>query len=160
MWANLQKKLLNFLPKTLSLSSQKYRFGIRYQGSGKNLSRIQGSKRHRIPDPDLQHWPVLFYFSGSEAPLSPPEAREVRPAAEPSEAAMAAMKSGENAATEDPEAAVKATAARNAAAVKKVAASDLRYVKTYIASVPRHAPRYCTVEECFGPGSSKWILQD
>jgi hypothetical protein len=24
-------------------------------GSGKNLSRIQGSKRHRIPDPDPQH---------------------------------------------------------------------------------------------------------
>jgi hypothetical protein len=23
---------------------------------GKNLSRIQGSKRHRIPDPDPQHW--------------------------------------------------------------------------------------------------------
>jgi hypothetical protein len=28
--------------------------GIRDPGSGKNLSRIQGSKRHRIPDP--QHW--------------------------------------------------------------------------------------------------------
>jgi hypothetical protein len=30
-------------------------------GSGKNLfgSRIQGSKRHRIPDPDPQHWKNL-----------------------------------------------------------------------------------------------------
>jgi hypothetical protein len=36
--------------------------GIRDPGSGKNLFRtqIQGSKRHRIPDPDPQHWlPVL-----------------------------------------------------------------------------------------------------
>jgi hypothetical protein len=31
---------------------------IRDLGSRKNLSRIQGSKRHRIPDPDPQHCPV------------------------------------------------------------------------------------------------------
>jgi hypothetical protein len=30
-------------------------FGIRDPGSGKNLFRIQGSKRHRIPDPDPQY---------------------------------------------------------------------------------------------------------
>ncbi len=30
--------------------------GIRDPGSGKNLSRIQGSIRHRIPDPDPQNW--------------------------------------------------------------------------------------------------------
>jgi hypothetical protein len=129
-------------------SSQTYRCGIkdlgseiRDQGSGKNLSRIQGSKRHRIRIRNTGQY-NCFYFSGSEAPLSPPEAREVRPAAETSEPVMAAMKSGEKAATEDPEAAVKATAARNAAAVKKVAASDLRYVIIYTASVPRHAPSY------------------
>jgi hypothetical protein len=29
--------------------------GIWDPGSGKNLSRIQGSKRYRIPDPDPQH---------------------------------------------------------------------------------------------------------
>jgi hypothetical protein len=48
-------KLDNFLPKKLSLSSQKYGFGIRaeirdpektYSGS-----QIQGSIRHRISDP-------------------------------------------------------------------------------------------------------------
>ncbi len=45
------KELLNFLPKRLSLSSQKYGFGIR--DPEKTYSRIQGSKRHWIPD--LQH---------------------------------------------------------------------------------------------------------
>ncbi len=38
------KELWNFLLKKLSLSSQKYEFGI------------QGSKRHRIPDLDPQHY--------------------------------------------------------------------------------------------------------
>jgi hypothetical protein len=28
-------------------------------GSGKNLFQIQGSKRHRIPDPDPQHWTAV-----------------------------------------------------------------------------------------------------
>jgi hypothetical protein len=42
---NRQKAL-----KTMVLGS-----GIRDPGSGKNLSRIQGSKRHLIPDPDPQH---------------------------------------------------------------------------------------------------------
>jgi hypothetical protein len=48
-------KKLNFLPKYLSLTltSQKYGFGIRdpektYSGS---RIRVQGSKRHQIPDP-------------------------------------------------------------------------------------------------------------
>ena len=49
------KKLWNFLPKKLSLNSPKYGFGIRDPRSGKNLFRIPGSKRHRIPDPDPQH---------------------------------------------------------------------------------------------------------
>jgi hypothetical protein len=56
----LKKKIwANFLPKKLSQSSQKYGFGIRDPGSeirdpesGKNLFRIPGSKRHRIPDPE------------------------------------------------------------------------------------------------------------
>jgi hypothetical protein len=43
----------------MSLSSQKYGFGIRDPGCGKNLFRIPdpgpGSKRHRIPDPEPQH---------------------------------------------------------------------------------------------------------
>ncbi len=40
------KELFKFLPKKFSLSSQKYLFGIRDRGSP-----IQGSERHRIPDP-------------------------------------------------------------------------------------------------------------
>ncbi len=48
------KELLNFSLKKLSLSSQKYGFGIR--GFGKNIFWIPGSKRHRIQDPDPQHW--------------------------------------------------------------------------------------------------------
>ncbi len=49
------KELLNFLvlPKRLSLSSQKYGFGIRDPEKTYSGSRIQGSKRHRLPD--LQH---------------------------------------------------------------------------------------------------------
>ncbi len=35
----------------MSLSYQKYWFGIRDPGSGKNLFRIPGKKRHWIPDP-------------------------------------------------------------------------------------------------------------
>ncbi len=46
------KELLKFLLKKLSLNSQKYGYGIRDPGSGKN----QGPKRHRISDPDPQHW--------------------------------------------------------------------------------------------------------
>ncbi len=42
------KELLNFLPKRLSLSSQKYGFGIRDPEKTYSGSRIQGSKRHRI----------------------------------------------------------------------------------------------------------------
>ncbi len=41
------KEFYNFLLKKLSLSSQKYGFGIR--NPKKHLSRIQGSKKHRIP---------------------------------------------------------------------------------------------------------------
>jgi hypothetical protein len=51
-----QKELKNFLPKKLSLSSQKYRCGIRDPEKTYPGSRIPGSKRHRIPDPDPQHW--------------------------------------------------------------------------------------------------------
>jgi hypothetical protein len=56
------KELSNFLPKKLSLSSQKYGFRIRDPRSGirdpektYSRSRIRGSKKHRIPDPDPQH---------------------------------------------------------------------------------------------------------
>jgi hypothetical protein len=39
----------------MSLSSQKYGFGIQDPEKTYSGSRIQGSKRHRIPDPDPQH---------------------------------------------------------------------------------------------------------
>ncbi len=42
-FGSIFKELYNFLPKKLSLSSQTYGFVI------------QGSKRHRVPDPDPQH---------------------------------------------------------------------------------------------------------
>ncbi len=55
------QELLKFLPNKLSPSPQKYGFGSRDSGSEirepektYSGSRIQGSKRHRIPDP--QHW--------------------------------------------------------------------------------------------------------
>jgi hypothetical protein len=56
------KELYNFLPKKLSLSSQKYGFGIRDPGSRKTYpgSRIQGSKRHRIPDPRSGSATLIF----------------------------------------------------------------------------------------------------
>jgi hypothetical protein len=52
------KVLKAFLPKKMSLSSQKKGFGIRIRDPGKTYSGswIQGSNRHRIPDPDPQHW--------------------------------------------------------------------------------------------------------
>ncbi len=39
---------------------------IRDPESGINLSRIQGSKRHRIPDPDPQHWYLFLLFFGGK----------------------------------------------------------------------------------------------
>jgi hypothetical protein len=49
------KEFKNFLPKKLSPSSQKYGFGIRDPEKTYSGSRIQGLKRHRIPDPDPKH---------------------------------------------------------------------------------------------------------
>ncbi len=45
------KELLKFLPKKFSICSQIYGFGIRDPEKTYSGSRIQGSKRHRIPDP-------------------------------------------------------------------------------------------------------------
>jgi hypothetical protein len=60
-FGRIYKDLHNFLPQKLSLSSQKYGFEIRdpwpeIRDPEKtySVSEIQGSKRHRIPDP--QHW--------------------------------------------------------------------------------------------------------
>jgi hypothetical protein len=45
------KNFKTFYPK----NCQKYGFGIRDPEKTYSGSRIQGSKRHRIPDPDPQH---------------------------------------------------------------------------------------------------------
>jgi hypothetical protein len=45
IWDNFQR-IIELFPQKLSLSSKKYGFGIRDPGSGKNLFRIQGTKRH------------------------------------------------------------------------------------------------------------------
>jgi hypothetical protein len=45
------KEFYNFLPKKLSLSSQKYGFGIRDPRSGKNLFRIPDPGVKKAPDP-------------------------------------------------------------------------------------------------------------
>ncbi len=67
--AQFSKNFRTFYPKRLSLSAQKYGFGIRYPSSGVRNpkktyfgSRIQGSKRHRMSDPDSQHCSGLFFY--------------------------------------------------------------------------------------------------
>jgi hypothetical protein len=55
------KELYNFLPKKLSLSSEKYGFGIRDPEKTYSRSRIQGLKRYRITDPDPQHCKKDWY---------------------------------------------------------------------------------------------------
>jgi hypothetical protein len=65
IWANFQR-IIELFPKKLSISSQKYGFGIRIRDPEKTYSRsrTQRSKRRRIPDPDPQHW-----FSRSSSSL-------------------------------------------------------------------------------------------
>ncbi len=52
IWANFQRIIYLFSQKIGTMLSKIW---VWDPGSGKNLSRIQGSKRHRIPDPDPQH---------------------------------------------------------------------------------------------------------
>ncbi len=63
------KNYRTFYPKFVTNLPKKYGFGIRdprsgIQGTEKTYSGIpvQGSKSHRIPDPDLQHWSVGSVF--------------------------------------------------------------------------------------------------
>ncbi len=55
IWANFQRVIELFIQKIVTKLSEIWGWD---PGSGKNLSRIpdQGWKRHRIPDPDPQHW--------------------------------------------------------------------------------------------------------
>ncbi len=63
IWANFQRIIEHFTKKNCQKAPQNMVLGsgIRDPGSGKKPipdpgSRIQGSKRSRIPDPDPQHW--------------------------------------------------------------------------------------------------------
>ncbi len=55
IWANFQRIIELFAQKIVTKLS-KVCVWDPGSGIGKNLFRIQGSKRHRIPDPDPQHW--------------------------------------------------------------------------------------------------------
>jgi hypothetical protein len=61
----------------LSLSFQKYGFGIRDPEKTYSGSRIQGSKRHRIRNTTVQKMPVLFlklpYVAEDLVPAAGPE---------------------------------------------------------------------------------------
>ncbi len=51
IWANCQR-IIELFTQKLSTSSLKYVFGIRDPEKAYSGSRIQGSKKHRIPDPE------------------------------------------------------------------------------------------------------------
>jgi hypothetical protein len=63
MWANFQRFIELFTQKIVTMLSKIW---VWDPGSGKNLFRIQGSKRHRIPDP--QHCMSTFCRLSSGAP--------------------------------------------------------------------------------------------
>ncbi len=54
IWASSQRIIVIFLPRKLSISSQK--FWIRNSWSGKNLFQIPDSTVKKAPVPDPQHW--------------------------------------------------------------------------------------------------------
>jgi hypothetical protein len=56
-WPNFPRIIEDFTQKIVTKPSKIWVWG---PGSGKNLFRIQGSKRHRIPVPNPQHW--IFYM--------------------------------------------------------------------------------------------------
>ncbi len=58
----LKKKIWAVFQRIIELLPLEYGFGIRDPEKTYSGSRIQGSKRHRIPDPDPQHWRNRNYF--------------------------------------------------------------------------------------------------
>jgi hypothetical protein len=79
-WANFQR-IIELFTQKLSLSSQKYGFGIRDPEKTYSGSRIQGSKRHRIPDPDpntcLRMYKNLHFEVGMWKNRSPVQASRI-----------------------------------------------------------------------------------
>ena len=63
MWANFQRIVEVFTQKIFNMLSNIWVWDpgseIRDPEKTYSGSRIQGSKRHRIPDPDPQHWKQL-----------------------------------------------------------------------------------------------------
>jgi hypothetical protein len=57
----IYERIIVLFNQKLSLSSQTYRFGIRDPEKTYSGSRNQGWKRHRIQDPDPQHW--LYHYA-------------------------------------------------------------------------------------------------
>jgi hypothetical protein len=74
IWANFQRIIELFTQKIVTKLSKIWVWdpGTEIQDPEKTYSgsRIQGSKRHRIPDPDPQHWKfhvskcLMFSFDG------------------------------------------------------------------------------------------------
>jgi hypothetical protein len=56
MKRNLSQLIKNCSNFTQKIVTKLSKIWVWDPGSGKNLFRIHGSKRHRIPDPDPQHW--------------------------------------------------------------------------------------------------------
>jgi len=62
LWPIFQR-IIEFLLKIVTmLSKVRYAFGIRDPEKTYSGSRIQGSKRHRIPDPDPQHCRIQCFI--------------------------------------------------------------------------------------------------
>jgi hypothetical protein len=68
IWAHFQRIVEVFAPKIFNMLSNIWVWdpGSEIQDPEKTYSgsRIQGSKRHRIPDPDPQHWlaePIIVH---------------------------------------------------------------------------------------------------
>jgi hypothetical protein len=59
MWANFQRIIELFTKKIVK---KLLKIWVWDPGSGKNLFRTQGSKRHRIPDPDPQHCRIQCFI--------------------------------------------------------------------------------------------------
>jgi hypothetical protein len=66
IWANFQRIIELFTQKIVTKLSKTWvwdpRSGIRKKPIPDSGSRMQGSKKHRIPDPDPQHWNFLAYM--------------------------------------------------------------------------------------------------
>jgi hypothetical protein len=77
IWANFQRIIELFTQKIVTKLSKIWIWDpgseIRDPEKTYSGSRIQGSKRHRIPDPDPQHWvyavPILRYFKERECEM-------------------------------------------------------------------------------------------